>query len=209
MNDAGGPTDPDTVLRVIAIKGFAPVDGVADAVLSTPGAVQPVIDDLVAKGWVESSAGALKLTESGRRRSEETLEKERAAWGAENATAALDAFLDIDHRVKDVVTAWQMRDAQTPNDHTDPDYDAGVLERLGAVHQDAVAWLAPIKPTVTRFRDYDARLARALEAATDGDGRYVASPRVDSYHGIWFELHEDLIQLAGRSREEEAAAGRA
>src|SRR4029453_13739368 len=80
MNDAGGPTDPDTVLRVIAIKGFAPVDGVADAVLSTPGAVQPVIDDLVAKGWVESSAGALKLTESGRRRSEETLEKERAAW---------------------------------------------------------------------------------------------------------------------------------
>ena len=42
-----------------------------------------------------------------------------------------------------------------------------------------------------------------------GDGRYVASPRVDSYHGIWFELHEDLIQLAGRNRADEVAAGRA
>ena len=42
-----------------------------------------------------------------------------------------------------------------------------------------------------------------------GDQRYVASPRVDSYHGIWFELHEDLIQLAGRNRADEVAAGRA
>jgi hypothetical protein len=23
---------------------------------------------------------------------------------------------------------------------------------------------------------------------------------VDSYHGAWFELHEELIRLAGRSR---------
>jgi pyruvate,orthophosphate dikinase len=32
---------------------------------------------------------------------------------------------------------------------------------------------------------------------------------VDSYHGIWFELHEDLIQLAGRTRAAEVEAGRA
>ena len=53
------------------------------------------------------------------------------------------------------------------------------------------------------------RLARALERARGGDGKYVASPRVDSFHGAWFELHEDLIILAGRTREEEVAAGRA
>ena len=57
----------------------------------------------------------------------------------------------------------------------------------------------------------DRLLARPTlrDGLRDGDGRYVASPRVDSYHGVWFELHEDLIQLAGRTREEEAAAGRA
>jgi hypothetical protein len=32
---------------------------------------------------------------------------------------------------------------------------------------------------------------------------------VDSYHSIWFELHEELIRLAGRTREDESSAGRA
>jgi pyruvate,orthophosphate dikinase len=123
--------------------------------------------------------------------------------------AALDAFLDIDHRVKEVVTAWQMRDDQTPNDHSDAEYDASVLDRLAAIHVDAMAWLEPIRSGVPRLADYGARLDRAIEAAEAGDGRFVASPRVDSYHGSWFELHEDLIQLAGRTREEETAAGRA
>ena len=61
----------------------------------------------------------------------------------------------------------------------------------------------------SRLADYGVRLGRALERALAGDQRYVASPRVDSYHGIWFELHEDLIRLAGRSRAEEVEAGRA
>ena len=49
----------------------------------------------------------------------------------------------------------------------------------------------------------------AAAAAAGGDGMYIASPRVDSYHGVWFELHEDLILLAGRTREDEVASGRA
>jgi hypothetical protein len=56
---------------------------------------------------------------------------------------------------------------------------------------------------------YRTRLARAIERARAGDQRFVASPRVDSCHGVWFELHEDLIQLAGRTRAEEVEAGRA
>jgi pyruvate,orthophosphate dikinase len=56
---------------------------------------------------------------------------------------------------------------------------------------------------------YGVRLGRAIERAVAGDPRFVASPRVDSYHGVRFELHEDLIQLAGRSRADEVAAGRA
>jgi pyruvate,orthophosphate dikinase len=201
--------DADRVLRAVAIKGFAMAEGIADALLASPDDVRAVLDGLVADGLVASSAGAFKLTDTGRARSDELLTAERDAWGVEAATAALDAFLDIDHGVKDVVTAWQMRDAQTVNDHNDADYDRGVLDRLGAIHADAMGWLEPIEPNVPRFRDYAERLSRALDAARGGDGRYVASPRVDSYHGIWFELHEDLIQLAGRTREQESAAGRA
>jgi pyruvate, orthophosphate dikinase len=168
-----------------------------------------VLDGLVADGLIAPSTSAFKLTDAGRARSDELQTAERDAWGAAAATAALDAFLDIDHRVKDVVTAWQMQDDQTVNDHSDADYDRGVLERLAGTHAEAMGWLEPIEPSVPRLRDYAERLTRALDAARAGDARYVASPRVDSYHGIWFELHEDLIQLAGRTREEESAAGRA
>ena len=72
-----------------------------------------------------------------------------------------------------------------------------------------MTWITPLETHCARLADYRVRLGRAVEAAQAGDGRFVASPRVDSYHGIWFELHEDLIQLAGRTRAEEVEAGRA
>ena len=65
---------------------------------------------------------------------------DREAWGADAATAALDAFLDLDRRMKSIVTDWKMKDAETINDHTDAAYDAGVLDRLSALHGDVDAW---------------------------------------------------------------------
>ncbi len=151
------------------------------------------------------------MTEAGSSRAAALLAEEQAAWGLDNAEAALDEFPALDQRMKDIVTAWQMRDATAGvvNDHADADYDRAVLDRLGALHADAVAWLTPLETGCPRLAGYRVRLGRAAETAQSGDGRYVASPRVDSYHSIWFELHEDLIQLAGRTREDEVAAGRA
>jgi pyruvate,orthophosphate dikinase len=203
---------PDDCLVPLAIKGLTPAQGVADAVLSTPGVVTPIIDQLVVDGLATTVAGAYRLSESGTRRASELRAAERDAWGADRAIAALDAFLDLDHRMKNAVTAWQLRDdaeGQVVNDHSDAAYDTAVLERLASLHADTVAWLTPIEPSLARLADYRVRLSRAIEQTLGGDHRYVASPRVDSYHGIWFELHEDLIQLAGRTREDESAAGRA
>jgi len=202
----------DDCLRAIAIKGFAPVVGVADAVLSTPDVVQPMLDQLVIDGLASTVAGAYRLTDTGTARARDLLDAERAALGAEAAVAALDTFLDLDHRMKDIVTAWQLRDdaqGQVVNDHSNADYDRRVLERLAALHADALTWLEPLVSGCARLACYGIRLGRAVEQAAGGDQRFVASPRVDSYHGVWFELHEDLIQLAGRTREDEAAAGRA
>ena len=51
-------------------------------------------------------------------------------------------------------------------------------------------------------------LERAAAAVASGDGNMIASPLKDSYHTIWFELHEELIHLAGRNRAtEEARSG--
>jgi pyruvate,orthophosphate dikinase len=205
------PVTPDDCLRAIAIKGFAQLQGIADAVLSTADAVRPIVDQLVIDGLAATVAGAYRLTDAGAARAAELLAADRSAWGEPAAAAALDAFLELDHRMKDAVTAWQLRDAeaQVLNDHSDPEYDRAVLDRLGVLHIDASAWLTPLRTAWPRIAGYGIRLDRAAEAAAAGDGRFVASPRVDSYHGIWFELHEELIRLAGRTREGETAAGRA
>jgi pyruvate,orthophosphate dikinase len=184
---------------------------VADAVLASFDAVQPILDQLVADGLIASAAGAYRLTDGGTARADRLTAADREALGPDQAVEALDAFVELDHRMKDAVTAWQLRDAtaQVINDHTDPAYDRSVLDRLAALHADASAWLAPLEAACRRLAIYGSRLSLAIERANEGDQRYVASPRVDSYHGIWFELHEDLIRLAGRTREEETAAGRA
>jgi pyruvate,orthophosphate dikinase len=201
---------PDRCLQAIAVKGFALPGALADALLAAPEDVGPAVDRLAADGLVTTAAGALKLTDAGAARAAELLTRDRAAMG-EDAAAALDGFLDLDRRMKDTVTAWQMRDAAAGvlNDHSDPDYDRAVLDRLAGLHDEAVAWLTPLEPACPRLADYRERLERAAAAARDGDTRFVASPRVDSYHGVWFELHEDLIGLAGRTRAEEVEAGRA
>jgi pyruvate,orthophosphate dikinase len=203
----------DDCLRRLSTKGFATAASLADALLCDADVVGRLLDQLVVDGLAGTVAGAYRLTEAGTARAAELMAADRAAWGAEAAGAALDAFLAIDVRMKDTVTAWQLRptDGGEPqlNDHADPDYDRRVLDRLTALQADATAWLEPLEAACTRLSGYRERLSRALDRALAGDAKYVASPRVDSYHGIWFELHEDLIQLAGRTRADETTAGRA
>jgi pyruvate,orthophosphate dikinase len=200
-------------LRILAIKGYVAPEALAAAVPgSTTDDAAGVLDGLVADGLAELAAGSFRLTADGKAMGRELLEADAAAWGPDRAEAALDAFLQLDGRVKTIATAWQMRDvdgAPVFNDHTDAAYDAGVLADLAAVHVGAMALLARVADELPRLAAYGVRLEAANAAAQAGDGRYMASPRVDSYHGIWFELHEDLILLAGRNRADEVKAGRA
>jgi pyruvate,orthophosphate dikinase len=203
---------PGDVLRVLAVKGYATPDAIGDATGGSADDATAALDRLVADGLAEMAAGAFRLTADGRAVAGERMAEDTAAWGIDNANAALDAFPDLDRRMKTTVTAWQMREVdgeQVFNDHSDAAYDAAVLADLAALHADAAAWLRPIALALPRLGAYLRRLQLANDAAQAGDAKYVASPRVDSYHGAWFELHEDLIQLAGRTRADEVAAGRA
>ena len=202
----------DDVVRALVIKGSATPEGLAAALLSSPDQVQTVLERLVADGMAETAADGFRLTRSGKASGGSQLAADRLRWGSERANAALDAFGALDQRVKEAVTAWQLREvagAQVLNDHSDAAYDAGVLRALAGLLHDTEAWLLSISEAPPELSQYLIRLERALALAREGDQRFVASPRVDSYHGVWFELHEDLILLAGRSRAEEAAAGRA
>jgi pyruvate,orthophosphate dikinase len=205
------------VVHALMIKGFVVPNDLAPALFSTPEDVGGLLDGLVANGLAEviggnALAGMFQLTPDGKAVGGEGIADDGKAWGADNAAKALDDLLPFDHRMKEIMTGWQMREVdgeQTINDHSDEAHDAAVLADFQSLHEDSSAWLKTLAEALPRLGLYGDRLARAAELVAGGDTMYLASPRVDSFHSIWFELHEDLILLAGRTREEEVAAGRA
>jgi hypothetical protein len=60
-----------------------------------------------------------------------------------------------------------------------------------------------------RLGNYSEKLAAALEKVQAGETTWLTRPIIDSYHTVWFELHEELILAAGLTRESEAQAGHA
>ncbi len=204
---------PDDVIRALMIKGLAAPDGLSTMLAGTAEKIVPILDGLVAVRQAEMSTGSYRLTGEGKLKALDVFAAESKKLGGEAVCAeALDRFLVLDKRMKDLVTAWQIRGVggeQVINDHADAAYDAPLLDQLRDLHRDVVEWLGPLARRLPRLDTYQGRLERALVAARGGDQRFVASPRVDSYHSVWFELHEDLIRLSGRRRSDETAAGRA
>jgi pyruvate,orthophosphate dikinase len=206
------PLTSDDVLRALFVKGSVSPDDLGTALMASPSDVDPLVAALVAEGAIASTKDAVQLTGEGKLRADELFAADRRDIGAERTAELLDQFHAFDLRMKDIVTAWQIREIggeQVLNDHADAAHDAEVLDRLSALHDGLDGWLDPIGRALRRHAIYRSRLGVAARRAREGDQRFVASPRVDSYHSVWFELHEDLIRLAGRRRSDEAAAGRA
>ncbi len=201
-----GTATPDDALRLLLVKGYATPDQAADCLMVSLDVARTLLDALELSGDAEQAVGSFRLTDAGKQRARMDLDAARSAWPG--AVAALDAFVAFDKQVKDVVTSWQMR-GETVNDHSDAAYDALVLNGLAALHAEIGEWLDRGAAAQPRFDAYRRRLDRAAAAIAAGDNKFIASPRVDSYHSAWFELHEELILLAGRTRADEVAAGRA
>ncbi|HEY5520366.1 MAG TPA: pyruvate, phosphate dikinase, partial [Candidatus Limnocylindrales bacterium] len=195
----------DDVLRALAVKGAVLSEQLAEAVQGDAVPVGSLVGQLVADRLAENAAGQIRLTAQGKLAAAELFTAARSVVGDERAAGLLDEFHVLDGRTKALVTAWQVRDKageQVLNDHSDAAYDTQIMSDLATLHADTAAWLAPLAASQRPYSVYLARLSRALDLARAGDQRYVASPRVDSYHSVWFELHEDLIRLSGKKRAE-------
>jgi hypothetical protein len=85
------------------------------------------------------------------------------------------------------------------NDHADPAYDARVLDRLTDLDRRAEVACAGLFAAMLRFRRYRVRLGDALARARSGALDYVTDS-TESYHAVWFQLHEDLLATLGIPR---------
>lgn len=198
-----------SVLRVVELKGRVREADVATPLgvdVATAGAA---LQGLVARGLVVAAGPAYRLSDSGRTEVAALLAADREPVDQVELGRAYDEFCAVNAELKQIVTAWQMKDAATPNDHTDAAYDAGILARLADLHARVLPLVERLGGIAHRLARYAARLQHASERIAAGELPWVARPILDSYHTVWFELHEDLIQLLGRTRLEEAVAGRA
>jgi len=195
----------------LRLKGMASVDGVAEASGASGDEVEAALASMVEAGHASETPRGYRLLAEGKEWLDGLLAEERAGIDAGAADEVYERFCEHNGSFKQLVTDWQIREIdgeQVPNDHTDEAYDALIFERLGALHAEVAPVFADAAVLAPRLGRYVDRFSVALDAVRGGDGSMVAAPLKDSYHTVWFEMHEELILLCGRNRADEAAAGR-
>jgi hypothetical protein len=194
------------VLHGLVVRKAGTAEQVA-ALLGLPAdTVRSELDSSVAAGEVIGAKGMFMPTPAGRARLEADYPQACAGLRADEAvTTAADRFEAVNKRLLALLTRWQTisrAGTSVPNDHSDPDYDAKVIDELGELHERVEPVLGAFIAKLPRYAAYRDRLAAAYDKALGGDNDYVTGVRVDSYHTVWHELHEDLLRTLGRKREE-------
>lgn len=198
--------DMHLVLHGLAIKKHATADAVARLTGLPVDRVSGLLADAVGRGRAVEAQGRYLLTPTARM----SLDSEYSKYYdglRRNAdfVAAYEAFERINVELKSLITDWQTMDVagqRVPNDHSNEAHDRRVIDRLGEMHERADKILGRFATGLARLQIYREHLLTALEKAEDGDIRWVSDARIDSYHTVWFELHEELLRLMGRTRSE-------
>jgi pyruvate, orthophosphate dikinase len=197
------------LLRLLGLKGRATPDILADSLSMPANAVAAAYGPLCQRGLCSKTGDALRLTRAGQEHLDALLDEERARTDPAAAMALYEEFCVLNAELKRIMTAWQVKGDGAPNDHLDTEYDAVVLQRLSELHRRADPLIRRLSQLAPRLAAYPVRLARAHERLAAGDHGYIARIIIDSYHTVWFELHKELISLAGLNHAAEARAGHA
>jgi hypothetical protein len=193
-------------LHGLAVKKSGPAEEVARITGLPVNAVVSELQRAQDGGEVLGAKGTFMLTPAG-----------QAKLAGAYATACADVrensgfqkaygqFENVNNDLLDLFTRWQTvsrAGTTVPNDHTDPEYDAKLVDELGDIHERVERVLSEFVGAVPRFSIYRDRLAAAYDKVLGGEHDYVSGVRVDSYHTVWFEMHEDLLRVLGRTRDE-------
>ena len=204
------------VVHVLRVKGFVDGDAVVAAAGLEAGEVDALLAGLADAGHARHREGRMSgwmLTPEGRARGEALLAAELEATGVRPAVeAAYRDFLEVNQGFLGLCTDWQLRpDPDAPdgdpivNDHADAIHDAAVVARLGEADDVMREVCGGLAEVLARFDGYGQRFADALARVRAGEIEWFTRPMIDSYHTVWFELHENLLATLGIERAREQA----
>jgi hypothetical protein len=190
----------------LAIKRLANAAAVADLVGLPETTVSAELARAVATGRAMEAKGGFTLAPLARVALEASY---GGLYGALREDAAFEAayqrFEIVNRSLKQVITDWQtmeVRGERVTNDHSDEAYDQKIIDRLADIHEKIEPVLRALAAKLPRLGVYPKKLTMALEQAEDGDIAWVSDIRRESYHTVWFELHEDLLRIMGTVRDE-------
>ncbi|HSS24308.1 MAG TPA: MarR family transcriptional regulator [Mycobacterium sp.] len=196
------------VLQVVRLKGrVAPAD-LAATLDEGLGDITTTVEQLTASGLLIEDT-TLRISPGGRARLVTLLAEERKGVDSAAIAAAYHDFQAVNADFKALVTHWQLKGGPEgkPNTHDDAEYDAAVLARLDDVHARVIPIIEAAATQLPRLNAYSAKLLVALCKVKAGETAWLTRPLIDSYHTVWFELHEELIGALGITREEAARSG--
>jgi hypothetical protein len=196
------------VLQGVRLKGRVGAAELAATLGADLGSITPTVERLAAAGLL-SEGPPLRITSSGSDRLAALLAEERQGIDRAAMAAAYDDFRAVNADFKRLVTDWQLKGGPggAPNAHDDADYDAAVLTRLDGVHARTMPIVEAAAAQLPRLGAYATKLVAALDKVRAGETAWLTRPLIDSYHTVWFELHEELIGAVGLTREEAARSG--
>lgn len=185
------------VLHVLRLKGRSGQQGIAAATGTEDTAVLAVLDRSAGDGLVLLRSGRISgwsLTPDGRTRADEVLEAEKATTDLSRVAALYDGvFLGLNTRFKQMLADWQLTGAETGT----------VPTGLPELHGAAIDLVARLAESLSRLAWYADRFTAAYDRALGGDRNALARPMTDSYHDVWMELHQDLLLVLDRERDED------
>ena len=166
---------------------------------------------MINESYAQETPRGLRLLPEGKEWTDNLLEEERTGIDSGEANDVYEDFCAQNDSFKQLVTDWQIKiidGEQQLNDHTDEAYDQEIIRRLTELDQVVAPIFQKAANIAPRLGRYLERFENALTQLQSGNHSFLAAPLKDSYHTIWFEMHEELILLCGRNRADEAAAGR-
>lgn len=194
-------------LHGLTLRQLASPEQLVDILGLSRAEVEAALEKAVGTGTAMAARGSYMITPAGRAQLDAAYPEAFASLRSDPAVAeAVDRFeTGVNKQVLELMTDWQTIEVdgqRVPNDHTDSERDAKILDRLHAVLDRTERVLAPLVAADVGFDRFLERLGAALVRADGGQIEYVSGVRVDSFHTVWFQMHEHLLRLTGRERPE-------
>lgn len=190
----------------LAIKRLADAQTVASLTGQSVELVAAQLAKAVATGRAVEAKGGFTLTPLARVALQSSYDRHFGNLRRNDGfIRAYEGFERINNDLKQIITDWQtitLHGERRANDHTDLAYDERILDRLSAHHERAEPIFAALSRGLPRLSIYGNKLESALDKAESGQSAWVSDIHRESYHTVWFELHEELLRIMGRERAE-------